>query len=306
MSSIFDRARGRWVEVLTSTEVGIPEKFLDGRHHPCPAGRKSTDTFRFKRDDDGGYFCCGKRANGLDLIMHVKACDYRTACELIETVVGKSDAPIESKQTASEKLAKSAQRLVRSRYLESRGLMVPPGLQCARALPYYESGMETGRYDAILAPVRVQGAFRAYHATYLLDGKKAPVSPARKILPGKPISGGAVELWPLEGDSLGVAEGVETAIAASMIANMPVWSTISAGGMESFVWPKSVKSLEIFADNDKSLTGQAAAWKLASRAAIAGLTVSIHLPENTGEDFNDVLQNQSGSTTVYTNKGERI
>ena len=140
MSSIFDRARGRWEEILTSPGVGIDEKILNGKHHPCPAGRKSTDTFRYKRDADGGYFCCGTRANGLDLIMHAKGCSYREACEMAEDVVGKADSYKPRERTWSETLLEKAKPLKARKSLPRRPLPKSPPRRKKKRLNNRQSG----------------------------------------------------------------------------------------------------------------------------------------------------------------------
>jgi len=49
-------------------------------------------------------------------------------------------------------------------------------------------------------------------------------------------------------DDVGVAEVIETAIAARELFGAPPWATISATIMESFVPPAGVRRLTIFAD----------------------------------------------------------
>lgn len=300
MSSIHDRCRGRWLEVFR--EAGIDEKILNGRHHPCPACG-GEDRFRYKRDIEGGYFCGSHRANGMDLLMHITGMSFVQACELAEKVVGKDDNYKPEPPTYAERMAERSAPLHRSAYLESRGLVVPPGLQCIRSLPYFEGKQKVADYPAIMAPVRHhEHGFRTYHATYVVNGAKAPVERARKILPGKSISGAAVQLCGQPRDGvLGVAEGIETATAAWLLAgkHYPVWSVLSTSGMRSFEWPPAVKRLVIYADNDANLAGHAAAYHLAHRALIAGVQASIITTHDPGLDMNDVLLEKTGYSTIF-------
>jgi phage/plasmid primase-like uncharacterized protein len=63
---------------------------------------------------------------------------------------------------------------------------------------------------------------------------------------------------------------------------------MSANGMKSFIWPTGLESLVIFADNDKSGVGQAAARDLSARAVAAGLEVRVLVPQTAGTDWLDV------------------
>lgn len=124
------------------------------------------------------------------------------------------------------------------------------------------------------------------HRTYLQDGRKAPVPSSKKLMPGRSIKGAAIRLHPA-GDVLGIAEGIETALAAQQRFGVPVWSCVSAVGIESFIPPQEVRKVIIFGDNDESGTGQAVAWALAKRLIAAGLAVEVKLPERIGTDWAD-------------------
>jgi putative DNA primase/helicase len=93
-----------------------------------------------------------------------------------------------------------------------------------------------------------------------------------------------------------VAEGIETALCAGAASALPVVATYSAGCMGGYQWPQVVRRLVIFADNDASGTGQAAARKLEARAHAAGLAVSVLIPQTPGEDWADVYARRDLAT----------
>lgn len=282
-----ERAKGRWEEILSS--LGHSDAMLR-KHSPCPACG-GEDRYRYLFDDSGGFFCGSLRGDGIGLIKHLRDCSDKEAFELVETVIGKEDFQPERKpKTFAHMLQAKALKAPRSAYLEARGLEMPTNLFFARDVKYYEDGKAIGSYDAMLAPFSKNGKFLTYQATYLRNGKKAPVANPKKTLPvDDSMAGGAVELYPMDGSTLGVAEGVETAIACKMMTGIPTWATLSANLMRSFEPPAGVEKVVIFSDNDDNLTGQAAALHLANRLKMKGLQVTVLVPEVVDTDFNDVL-----------------
>lgn len=172
-------------------------------------------------------------------------------------------------------------------YLASRALPVPdtPDLLFHPDLTYYAARTA---WPAMIAVLRgADGAAIGLHRTYLArDGLgKAPIAKPKMML-GDVLSG-AVRLGAPVQRSLGVSEGIETAIAASLLFRMPVWPTLSTSGMRGFGWPAGVDRLVIFAD--AGLAGEAAALHLAERAASTGLASRIERPLH-GDDFADDLR----------------
>ena len=79
-------------------------------------------------------------------------------------------------------------------------------------------------------------------------------------------------------DMLGIAEGIETALSASILFNVPVWAALTAGLLEEWTPPATVTTVFVFGDNDASSTGQAAAYTLAQRLKAKGLSVFVEIP----------------------------
>jgi len=171
-------------------------------------------------------------------------------------------------------------------------------LRLAPKMPYYNTDAMTGEiarigeHSVMLAQVvGVQGQVVALHRTYLsADGWKAAVPAPKKLTraAGR-LMGGAIRLHRLGADGvLGVAEGIETAAAATLGSGVPTWAAVSANGMASFEWPPGVRRIVVFADNDASGAGQKAAEQLALRARTARLSVEVLLPTDVGTDWADV------------------
>ena len=291
---------GRWPEIISSL---IGPEYTDGRHHPCPSGA-GKDCFRFSNiNGRGNYFCrCSQgQRDGFDLIQCHFGCDFVTAVKYVEEVIGPRPREIEAqprKQTFAERLRCEVKKTNRSAYLEARGLILPPSLDWHPSVKYWHEGTFLGTFPAMLAPVTRGKKFLTYHATYLGGGRKASVPIPRKILPASGgIQGAAVELFPPE-PTLGVAEGIETAIAAHMLFDVPVWALLSTSGMKSWRPPAGVRRVLIFGDNDPHSAGQAAAYSLA-HCLHGTVETQIHLPPTPG-DWNDVLLQERIAQEIET------
>lgn len=302
--SIHDRACGKWAAMLP--QLGIDSRFLNRKHGPCPlCGGK--DRWRFI--DEGGrgnWWCnhCG-HGSGVDLVMKVNGLDFITAKKRVEELLG--DAPIAIKKagrSAEEmndrnmRLWKQAQSLngvdPASRYLMRRGIAIEPmpmSLRFApRAIHKDENGVTTYHPAMVACYAAPDMATMTLHYTYLTDdGGKAKVDKEKKLLSGKVPRGGAVRLAP-SASIMGIAEGIETALSASQMFDMPVWAALSAPFLLNWQPPPTARSIVIFGDNDRSFAGQNAAYSLAYRLRTEGLQVDVRMPRDVDTDWNDVLK----------------
>lgn len=192
--------------------------------------------------------------------------------------------------------AKSPGEQVRS-YLAARGLGtwdIPACIRQHPGLPYWHQDEDgelknLGTYPAMLAPIVNDGVVVSLHRTYLSDGHKAPVPQPKKLTSASGrLTGGYIPLAAKISGVLGVAEGIETAAAATLGSGLPVVAAYSAGAMATYKWPLHTRRLIIFADNDQA--GRNAALALAERAKHFGVDYKITTPERPGYDWADVWQ----------------
>jgi putative DNA primase/helicase len=296
-------AKGKWRGVLMS--LGMPDTFLRDKHGPCPLCG-GTDRFRWdNKEGSGSYICnnCGA-GDGMKLATEYFGKPFHEMAAQIDGILGnvKPDAPGKPAMSDDDirraivgvwKASKPVQPgdLVHA-YLASRHLdelIYPPALRFAEQLRDGEGGIRpcmvamVGRYG--------EPKFDTMHRTFLRpDGKaKAEMQSPRKVMPGSLPDGACVMLsdW-TESGPLGVAEGIETAMAASAMFDIPVWAALNSGQLAKWLPPVGCEEVVIFGDNDAKYGGHAAAYALAHRVAVKGLPVSVQIPPTQGDDWADV------------------
>ena len=205
----------------------------------------------------------------------------------------------------------SADRERLASYIEHRGLprkvLDSVSIEVLRfhsALPYFDpEGKRRGDFPAMVAKMTdANGKGVTLHRTYLSPAGPGKLElgedlPAKKLM--TPVEDGATKGGSIKlssaGSVLGVAEGVETALAAMATTGQHVWAAGSAPGLESVVLPPEVSQVHIWADRDASGRGKEAAEVLAARLADEGRAVYLHLPP--GPQARDWLD-------VYAAEGE--
>lgn len=291
-----EAAIGKWPGILR--ELGVPEEFLRNKHGPCPfcEGR---DRYRFDdKQGAGTWYCNGCGAgDGIQFAQRWLNADFAEAAKRVDEIVGNIPAgPVKPQHDPLPALRKLQSSLAPMdginpvrRYLKGRGLTPSPATRFCPSWQYWEDGRKKGFWPVMAHQfVGPDGSPLTWHVTYLTtEGHKAPLDAPRKVMPAiGSLSGGAIRLY-RAGKILGVAEGIETAIAAHLITGRPVWACYSATLLEQFQPPEGVEHVVIFGDNDSSFTGQKAAYVLAHRLNRLGLGVTVEIPNRIDSDFAD-------------------
>jgi hypothetical protein len=133
--------------------------------------------------------------------------------------------------------------------LRARRLTIdpPPTLRFVPALAY----MPRISLPAMIAAFQTHDRrVIAVQVTYLdpHGDRKAQGATPRKTI-GK-MHDGAVRLGQA-GDVLGIAEGIETALAAMQLTGIPCWACLGSKRMAHVAVPDKVRELHIFGDNDE-------------------------------------------------------
>lgn len=294
-----DAAVGKWIGILK--HFGVDEAHLRNKHGPCPLCGGS-DRFRFDdREGRGTWYCnqCGA-GDGLRLALEVTGLEFKELAKRIDEIVGNIEPgqTKENKPDPRKRLRKIAMGLRKPEginpvrlYLKSRGLRAGRKIKYHPGLRYYGEG-EVKTFPAMVCLFESPtGQPITYHVTYLTDrGEKAPVEAVKKIMPpvGE-MAGGAIRLTEVY-EHIGIAEGIETALAVMQTYEVPCWACANSVMLEKFEPPQGVKRVSIFGDNDTNYTGQKAAFALANRLERMGYQTSVVIPNETGTDFADRLK----------------
>jgi hypothetical protein len=136
----------------------------------------------------------------------------------------------------------------------------------------------------LAAVQRFDGEIIALQTTKLdWSGAKAAVPIPRNTIGS--LGNGAVRLA-APTSKLGLAEGTETALAASQLSGIPCWASMGAGRMHKVMIPDAVSEVHVFADND--LAGRNAAESTSARHTAEGRRVVVRFPPESFNDYCDV------------------
>ena len=301
---LYERARGRWAGILT--QIGVGSHYLKPTHGPCPfCGGK--DRFRFDDKAGSGSFICSKcgAGDGVEFVKRILSVEFKQAAQAIEAHIGSAPVAV---RPAARNVELERQRMadiwaaahaldgddIASRYLSGRGVKLdvwPVSIRWAPRMAYFDDAKVKTIHPGMLAKFAApDGKSAILHRTFLAEpGTKADVGKVRMMMPGRIPQGGAVRLG-RPAETMGIGEGLETCLSASILFGVPVWAALTAGNLIKWQPPDECKNVIIFGDRDESFTGQMAAYSLAYRLHADGRGVEVRFPDSDdGADWNDVL-----------------
>jgi len=155
---------------------------------------------------------------------------------------------------------------------------------------------------AMLAAVTTDIGVIAVHRTFLdvASGKLAGFERPKRALGS--LGFGAVRVAPPVQGRLGLAEGIESALAAMQLFGIPCWATLGNERFGLVSIPESVRELFLFIDND---AGGAHAEERALKAyAAPDRVIHSRAPASPGFDWNDELKSRLARKPDPSGRGE--
>jgi hypothetical protein len=305
--------RKRWVVSEVHPTVRTDEVFC----------AKVPDSHAFALTDDlvtGNCFGCGAHGSVIDYVMRIRGLSFPEAVHEINGTTPRKPreaslpdagrappAATEDDQAAVDRILRDCRPVEPGTaaylYLHLRGLISPrhrapteAALNALRAHPGLDCAETGQRLPALIAPITSTRGVTAVQRIWCLPrveyingvgpkDSRAPLD-TRKKTRGAMLDGAVRMGTPRR--SLGLAEGVETAIAAAILnRGMPVWATCGASRLGSVAIPEGVELIRIYGDN--GATGQELADCARARYERQGYAVEVRFPRPRFSDFNDEL-----------------
>lgn len=315
---------GKWLSIFHS--LGIP---VDGhgKHEICPLCKRKG--FRYDDLEGEGTWICkcdAGSSNGWGLIIKYFELGegregFIAALKMVSEAESKSGG-FTKKPPGEKKLAtpadlnrmfaeanKQREGDVVDLYLFNRGIEKRPDDNLWHSPECWNS--DTKRKEHAMMSVWTMPDGRAVQAerTYLTaDGNKLDTVPPKlvKKMTSSLIhntTGGCVRLFDLgESKTLGLAEGIETTLAATQHFNIPFWATWTADRLMGWMPPESVvrqvDHLVVVGDEDHSFAGQAKAYFLCHRLYCMAkrldwdVKITPFFPDKVGCDWVDVINGE--------------
>ncbi|MDU4356956.1 toprim domain-containing protein [Phytobacter diazotrophicus] len=317
-----EAAKGRWSEIFEY--YGLPP--VTGKNHfkgECPVcgarGKYRVDD----RDGSGSWICVCGSGDGMSLLVKTQGKSFSAISTEVDQIIGNDyrheKIPVHSsaarlRQRTISKFAKLAplRGTAGAGYLQHRGITRLP----ADAIRFCDKQRHAGKvYQALYALATDDKGELCYLHRTLLEGEhKAPLGESAKRQKSMQeenyleyARSVAIRMFPVS-STLGIAEGIETALSCYQIYGVNTWAVMNSNFMKKFRAPAGVKHLVVFADMDRhSATGQAAAFECAHANLLAKndlLKVSVRWPDN--GDFNDMLQNGDQVRELVFTKKQQV
>ncbi|CAK8741654.1 hypothetical protein SODG_004971 [Sodalis praecaptivus] len=245
--------KGRWPEILK--HYGLPE-ITGTKHHQgnCPiCGSKGK--FRIdNKNDNGSWICVCGSGDGWGLLTRTQGKDFKTLAREIDRLLGnyyhsekdKLSAPKDT-QTIFHHVSRKFAALSHLRGSSAQQYLAQRGIQ---ALPTMHSRFNSEEktpfgIKQVIWSIATDDKGKAccLHRTILDGVAKANFNGNKRMLKLQEGSylkfagSVAIRLFPVS-STLGIAEGIETALSCKQVYGCNTWSTLNAGFMEKFIAPQ--------------------------------------------------------------------
>ena len=258
----------------------------------CPAHDDRTPSLSVTLGNTAILFHCFAGCTNADVLAALDRAGTRTRDLFDPARIGVVERHAQDRATDNaRRLWQEARALANSpaaAYLKSRGLaQLTSAIRYLERTPLGPKG-SVKFLPAMLAAVATDTGLVAVHRTFLDPARPALAQFERPRRALGSLGIGAVRLALPSDGRLGLAEGIETALSASVLFGIPCWATLGNERFGLVAIPESVCELHLFVDHDAG--GRVAAERALKAHAQPDRRILTRLPETPGSDWNDVLQ----------------
>lgn len=210
------------------------------------------------------------------------------------------------------------------RYLQNRGLSaiaenLPDAIRCLSDARYTNQGKTIYQGECLVARMtfasgELAGIIRIFLSpegtkAVITDSKGKDVDPKPMAKSQESLVGGAVRMTG-QGSVEHVGEGIETMLSVKSVLPEPVAACGTATLLSRFEPSPDTKAVIVWADKDRSMTGQNEASKLVDRLRQQGIPTVMVVPPFTledgvkGVDWLDVFNSKDGAEVIKQNYTE--
>lgn len=259
----------------------------------CPAHEDDVASLSVRVGDKSLLFKCFAGCAGIDIIRAIRDRRYRIPTLRGVSIPPQSGSFSQPMRHRARAIWEDAQPIAGSpgeRYLAHRGI----GL-CPEALRYHAqtplgSGPCVRFRPAVIVAIRDSTGLVAIQRIFLDPRRPALAGdlakPKRTL--GRPLAGAVMLARPSR--LLGLAEGVETALSASILLGIPVWATLGNERLARIAIPDRIERLVLLPDADRA--GRLAARRARQAYARDGRAIETMLPWRGHNDWNDLLREE--------------
>lgn len=259
----------------------------------CPAHADKSPSLSVRIGDRSLLFKCFAGCDTLDVLREIRRLKLGIPTDPNAAQASAPDfgsSPMTARACEIWEQAGAVQGTLAARYLAKRQLEMWPNVLRFHPRTPLGRGRSVRFRPALIAAIHERGRLVAIQRIFLdpLDNCLARDLEKPKRTLARPLGGAVILSKP--GPVLGLAEGVETAMSASILLGIPVWAALGSERLHQIAIPDSVTRVVLLPDNDAA--GRTAVPRAEAAYLARNLALGLEWPWGGRNDWNDVLRSE--------------
>ena len=257
----------------------------------CPAHNDRSPSLSIRVGETALLFKCFAGCDTLDVIRAIRNLDRNiqlSGLSIDDASTSVSPTWLRNRALDLWDMSRPLHGTSAEQYLRRRSIPLLPSVLRFHPRTPLGRGRQAVFRPAMIAALHERSRFVALQRTFLDSDeprRARDLANPRRML-GRPGQG-AVILAPAN-DTLGLAEGIETALSAMILLDIPVWAALGNARLAHIAIPEIVTRLILLPDNDRG--GRISVAKAMEAHAMPGRTIDTVWPPQGFNDWNDALR----------------